>query len=99
MANQDSKSIDTRLGRKISVTSITRIIFPSGVTKKYVDTKFGQHTECSRTHGSQTNRIVVGLRRPVRPVPKVSLESVVSMDKYHTYVVKSGKVDEQTSKG
>ena len=39
------------------------------------------------------------LSKPVRPVPKVSLESVVSMDKYHTYVVKSGKVDEQTSKG
>ena len=35
---------------------------------------------------------------PVRPVSRVSLESVVSRDKYHTYVVKSGKVYEQTSK-
>ena len=48
---------------------------------------------------SQTDRIAVGLRKPVRPVSRDSLESVVSRDKYHTYVVKSGKVYEQTSKG
>ena len=48
---------------------------------------------------SQTDRIAVGLRKLVRPVSRVSLESVVSRDKYHTYVVKSGKVYKQTSKG
>jgi len=103
MANQDSKSIDTRLGRKILVTSITRIIFPRGVAKKYVDTKFGQHTECSRTHGSQTNRIAVGLRRPVRPVQQPGQTGFLGFglkrDNYHTYVVKDGEVYEQTSKG
>jgi len=39
------------------------------------------------------------MSKPVRPVSRVLLESVVSRDKYHTYVVKSGKVYEQTSKG
>ena len=52
-------------------------------------------TEEQQGHTDRLDR----LSKPVRPVPKVSLESVVSMDKYHTYVVKSGKVDEQTSKG
>ena len=55
--------------------------------------------ESTRTCESQMDRIAVGLRRPVRPVSRVSLESVVSRDKYHTYMVKSGKIYEQTSKG
>ena len=28
------------------------------------------------------------MSKPIRPVSRVSLESVVSRDKYHTYVVK-----------
>ena len=71
-----------------------------------VDTNLGQHTRAlerasrKRTEEQQghTDRLD-RMSKPVRPVSRVSLESVVSRDKYHTYVVKSGKVYEQTSKG
>lgn len=71
MANEDSKSIDTRLGRKISVTSITRIIFPSGVAKKYVDTNLVntqqvlERTDCSDQSPAGPKRRLV---RSVTPI-------------------------------
>ena len=72
----------------------------------FVDANLYQHTRalerasCKGTEEQQghTDRLD-RLSKPVRPVSRVSLESVVSRDKYHTYVVKSGKVYEQTSKG
>ena len=37
------------------------------------------------------------MSKPVRLVSRVSLESVISKDKYHTYVVKNGKIYKQIS--
>ena len=54
-----------------------------------------KQTEERQGHTDRLDR----LSKPVRPVSRVSLESVVSRDKYHTYMVKSSKVYEQTSKG
>ena len=79
---------------------------PQRSRQKCVDTDFGQHTralerasrkgtEEQQGHTDRLDR----LSKPVRPVSRVSLESFVSRDKYHTYVVKSSKVYEQTSKG
>ena len=76
------------------------------ITNQTVDANLGQHTrtlerasrkgtEEQQGHTDRLDR----LSKSVRPVSRVSLESVVSRDKYHTYVVKSGKVYEQTSKG
>ena len=76
------------------------------LTMVLVDANLGQHTralerasrketEEQQGHTDRLDR----LSKPVRPVSRVSLESVVSRDKYHTYVVKSGKVYQQTSKG
>ena len=93
MVNQDSKSINTGLGHKNSAASVTKIIFPSGVTKKYVDAKFDQHAECARMHGSQMNRITVVLCRPVRPDQQPCQTEFLGFgrsferDKYHAYVM------------
>ena len=35
--------------------------------KGSVDTQFHQHTECARTHGSQTDRRAARPRRPIIP--------------------------------
>ena len=38
------------------------------------------------------------MSKPVGPVSRVFAESAVSMDNYHTYVVKNGKIYKQISK-
>ena len=71
-----------------------------------VDANLGQHTRAlerasrkwTEERQGHTDRLD-RLSKPVKPISRVSLESVVSRDKYHTYVVKSGKVYEQTGKG
>ena len=70
-----------------------------------VDANLGQHTTAlehasrkwTKGQRGRTDRLD-RLTKPLRPVSRVSPESVVSRDNYHTYVVKSGKVYEQTSK-
>jgi len=74
--------------------------------KKFIiiiaDASFGQHTralECtSRKRTERQQDRLDRLSRPVGPVSRVSPESVVWRDNYHTYVVKSDKIYEQTSK-
>ena len=77
--------------------------------KKFIiiiaDASFGQHTRAlERTNRKRTERQqdrpdrLDRLSRPVGPVSRVSPESVVWRDNYHTYVVKSEKIYEQTSK-
>ena len=52
-------------------------------------------TEGQRGRADRLDR----LSKPDGPVSRVLLESVVSRDNYHTYVVKDDKVYKQTSKG
>ena len=83
----------------MNTTKYVTVLFP-------VDANLGQHTRALERASRKGTEEQQGhtdwldrLSKPVRPVSRVSLESVVSRDKYHTYVVKSGNVYEQTSKG
>ena len=73
---------------------------------KPVDADFNQHTRVLEHTGrkqtewqwdcaDRSNRY----NRLVRPVSRVSPESIVSRDNYHTYVVKDGEIYKQTSEG
>jgi len=105
MANQDSKLINIGLGQKNSVASMTRIIFPSGVTKNMltqIPINAREHSSMQVANGpkggeaAQTGQTWWANR--LDQFSRVLLELVDSRDSYHSYVVKDGELCEQTSK-
>ena len=70
--------------------SVTRDLFRIG--NDSVDAKIRKHTECARTRGSRTDRIVVRLHRLVQQPGQTEfhefgLNRSFESDNYHIYVV------------
>ena len=85
------------LGSRLDRFLYNQDLRPQRSRQKYVDANL-VNTRNARTHGLQTDRIAVGLRRPVKPNQQpgqtellgFGLNRLFERDSYHAYMMKDG---------